>query len=63
MEPVTFEVLEYQVHEYQVHVRWHEPGSPNGMIILYEVVYRRHGDSEVRGPPARSRVPPLPWQT
>ncbi|XP_023674618.2 insulin receptor-like [Paramormyrops kingsleyae] len=46
VEPISFEVLEYQLHEYQVHVRWQEPGTPNGMIILYEVVYRRHGDSE-----------------
>ncbi|XP_076829396.1 insulin receptor a [Brachyhypopomus gauderio] len=39
--PITFEVLEYSVH-----VRWAEPKAPNGMIILYEVNYKRLGDTE-----------------
>ncbi|KAL7879359.1 hypothetical protein SRHO_G00016130 [Serrasalmus rhombeus] len=39
--PVNFEVVDYSVH-----IRWMEPKSPNGMIILYEVNYRRLGDTE-----------------
>ncbi|XP_029105108.1 insulin receptor-like [Scleropages formosus] len=39
--PITFEVLDYHVH-----IRWQEPRAPNGMIILYEVMYKRQGDSE-----------------
>ncbi|XP_015220966.1 insulin receptor b isoform X1 [Lepisosteus oculatus] len=38
---VTHEVLTNTVH-----IRWQEPKSPNGMIILYEVNYKRLGDSE-----------------
>ncbi|XP_062338372.1 insulin receptor-like [Osmerus eperlanus] len=39
--PITFEVSEDTVR-----VRWQEPKAPNGMIILYEVHYRRLVDSE-----------------
>lgn len=35
-----------EVSEYSVHIRWAEPKEPNGMIILYEVNYRRLGDTE-----------------
>ena len=31
-----------------VQITWQEPASPNGMIILYEVNYKRLGDSEVK---------------
>uniref|UniRef100_A0A3B1J7U9 Tyrosine-protein kinase receptor n=1 Tax=Astyanax mexicanus TaxID=7994 RepID=A0A3B1J7U9_ASTMX len=41
MGPITFEVAEYSVH-----IRWIEPKAPNGMIILYEVNYKRLGDTE-----------------
>lgn len=37
----------YEVSEYSVHIRWMEPKAPNGMIILYEVHYKRLGDTEV----------------
>lgn len=43
MGPIT-----YEVSEYSVHIRWMEPKAPNGMIILYEVHYKRLGDTEVR---------------
>lgn len=33
---------------------WQEPKEPNGLIVLYEVSYRRYGD-EVRPPDARAR--------
>ncbi|XP_035392398.1 insulin receptor a [Electrophorus electricus] len=39
--PITFEVMEYSVH-----IKWAEPSAPNGMIILYEVNYKRLGDTE-----------------
>uniref|UniRef100_A0AAZ3S6U2 Tyrosine-protein kinase receptor n=1 Tax=Oncorhynchus tshawytscha TaxID=74940 RepID=A0AAZ3S6U2_ONCTS len=29
-----------------VHIKWLEPKAPNGMIILYEINYRRIGDPE-----------------
>ncbi|KAM4552222.1 insulin receptor a [Odontesthes bonariensis] len=35
-----------EVTENTVHVRWQEPAAPNGIIILYEVHYKRLGDSE-----------------
>ncbi|XP_076004360.1 insulin receptor a [Genypterus blacodes] len=38
--------ISYEVSEYTVHVRWQEPNAPNGMIILYEVNYKKLGDSE-----------------
>ncbi|XP_030628980.1 insulin receptor a isoform X1 [Chanos chanos] len=34
------------VSEYSVHIKWMEPKAPNGMIILYEVNYKRLGDTE-----------------
>ncbi|KAL4608045.1 insulin receptor-like [Arapaima gigas] len=39
--PITSTVMDFQVH-----IHWQEPKAPNGMIILYEVVYKRQGDSE-----------------
>ncbi|XP_056148525.1 insulin receptor a [Lampris incognitus] len=38
--------IAYKVSEYTVHVKWQEPKAPNGMIILYEVNYKRLGDAE-----------------
>nr|XP_023699488.1 insulin receptor-like [Paramormyrops kingsleyae] len=29
-----------------VYVKWQEPKAPNGLIILYDVIYKRLGDSE-----------------
>lgn len=43
--PVTHEIFENNV----VHLMWQEPKEPNGLIVLYEVSYRRYGD-EVRIP-------------
>ena len=40
--------ISYEVTENSVHITWQEPVSPNGMIILYEVNYKRLGDTEVR---------------
>ncbi len=40
--------INYEVTENTVHITWLEPVAPNGMIILYEVNYKRLGDSEVR---------------
>ncbi|XP_018583701.2 insulin receptor-like isoform X2 [Scleropages formosus] len=34
------------VFDYSVHIKWQEPKAPNGMIILYEVYYRRLSDTE-----------------
>uniref|UniRef100_A0A6Q2XUU8 Tyrosine-protein kinase receptor n=1 Tax=Esox lucius TaxID=8010 RepID=A0A6Q2XUU8_ESOLU len=39
--------ITYDVSEYTVHIKWLEPKAPNGMIILYEVNYKRLGDTEV----------------
>ncbi|KAF7661876.1 hypothetical protein LDENG_00252400 [Lucifuga dentata] len=39
--PITYEIAEYTVH-----IKWQEPSTPNGMIILYEVNYKRLGDTE-----------------
>uniref|UniRef100_A0A671YZQ8 Tyrosine-protein kinase receptor n=1 Tax=Sparus aurata TaxID=8175 RepID=A0A671YZQ8_SPAAU len=36
----------YEVTETTVHITWQEPVTPNGMIILYEVNYKRLGDTE-----------------
>lgn len=38
----------YEVTETTVHITWQEPVTPNGMIILYEVNYKRLGDTEVK---------------
>lgn len=40
--------IKYDVTENTVHISWQEPAAPNGMIILYEVNYKRHGDTEVK---------------
>uniref|UniRef100_A0AAY4BH53 Tyrosine-protein kinase receptor n=1 Tax=Denticeps clupeoides TaxID=299321 RepID=A0AAY4BH53_9TELE len=34
------------VSEYMAHIKWTEPKAPNGMIILYEINYKRLGDTE-----------------
>lgn len=39
--------IKYEVTENTVHITWQEPEAPNGMIILYEVNYKRLGDTEV----------------
>ncbi|TNN58058.1 Insulin receptor [Liparis tanakae] len=39
-------LISYEVTENLVHITWQEPASPNGMIILYEVNYKRLGDTE-----------------
>uniref|UniRef100_G1QHU4 Insulin receptor n=1 Tax=Nomascus leucogenys TaxID=61853 RepID=G1QHU4_NOMLE len=41
--PVTHEIFENNV----VHLMWQEPKEPNGLIVLYEVSYRRYGDEEL----------------
>uniref|UniRef100_A0A7N8WZV8 Insulin receptor n=1 Tax=Mastacembelus armatus TaxID=205130 RepID=A0A7N8WZV8_9TELE len=38
--------ISYEVTENAVHITWQEPVAPNGMIILYEVNYKRLGDTE-----------------
>uniref|UniRef100_A0A3Q3XF24 Tyrosine-protein kinase receptor n=1 Tax=Mola mola TaxID=94237 RepID=A0A3Q3XF24_MOLML len=38
--------INYEVTENTVHITWQEPVAPNGMIILYEVNYKRLGDTE-----------------
>ncbi|XP_075954174.1 insulin receptor a [Anarhichas minor] len=38
--------ISYEVTENLVHITWQEPVSANGMIILYEVNYKRLGDTE-----------------
>uniref|UniRef100_A0A672Z951 Tyrosine-protein kinase receptor n=1 Tax=Sphaeramia orbicularis TaxID=375764 RepID=A0A672Z951_9TELE len=39
-------LITYEVTDNTVHMSWQEPAAPNGMIILYEVNYKRLGDSE-----------------
>ena len=46
--PVTHEILADQPDS--VYIKWEEPQSPNGMIILYELHYKRLGDQEVSTP-------------
>ncbi|XP_028343123.2 insulin receptor-like, partial [Physeter macrocephalus] len=41
--PVTHETFENNV----VHLMWQEPKEPNGLIVLYEVSYRRYGEEEL----------------
>ncbi|XP_061046596.1 insulin receptor isoform X2 [Eubalaena glacialis] len=41
--PVTHEIFENNV----VHLMWQEPKEPNGLIVLYEVSYRRYGEEEL----------------
>uniref|UniRef100_A0A2K5CFZ2 Tyrosine-protein kinase receptor n=1 Tax=Aotus nancymaae TaxID=37293 RepID=A0A2K5CFZ2_AOTNA len=43
VSPVTHEILENNI----VHLMWQEPKEPNGLIVLYEVSYRRYGDEEL----------------
>ncbi|CAL1580384.1 unnamed protein product [Knipowitschia caucasica] len=38
--------IKCEVAETSVHVSWKEPSDPNGIIMLYEVNYKRLGDSE-----------------
>ncbi|XP_035525964.1 insulin receptor a [Morone saxatilis] len=38
--------ISYDVSENTVRIAWREPLAPNGMIILYEVNYKRLGDTE-----------------
>lgn len=40
--------IKCMVTESTVHITWQEPAAPNGMIILYEVNYKRLGDTEVK---------------
>lgn len=40
--------ISYEVTENTVHIKWQEPAAPNGIIILYEVNYKRLGDTEVK---------------
>lgn len=40
--------IKYEVTENTVLITWQEPVAPNGMIILYEVNYKRLGDTEVK---------------
>uniref|UniRef100_A0A1A8QE15 Tyrosine-protein kinase receptor n=2 Tax=Nothobranchius TaxID=28779 RepID=A0A1A8QE15_9TELE len=41
LPPITHDVTENTVH-----ISWQEPAAPNGIIILYEVNYKRLGDTE-----------------
>uniref|UniRef100_A0A3Q3LDT3 Tyrosine-protein kinase receptor n=1 Tax=Labrus bergylta TaxID=56723 RepID=A0A3Q3LDT3_9LABR len=43
--PVTHEIVTAEPP--YVMIKWNTPNSPNGLIIMYEVFYRRVGDSEV----------------
>uniref|UniRef100_A0AAY4DN22 Tyrosine-protein kinase receptor n=1 Tax=Denticeps clupeoides TaxID=299321 RepID=A0AAY4DN22_9TELE len=44
IDPVIYELLPEESES--VYIRWHEPKAPNGMIILYEVNYKRVSDTE-----------------
>lgn len=44
-EPVTHEFFPDEPEI--VYIRWKEPKTPNGMIILYEVKYLRMSDNYV----------------
>uniref|UniRef100_A0AAX7TDV7 Tyrosine-protein kinase receptor n=1 Tax=Astatotilapia calliptera TaxID=8154 RepID=A0AAX7TDV7_ASTCA len=44
-EPVTHEIV--QGEPPYVLIKWNPPINPNGLIILYEVFYKKVGDSEV----------------
>lgn len=39
--------IKCEVTEKTVHITWMEPQAPNGMTILYEINYKKLGDSEV----------------
>lgn len=43
--PVSHEVLTGETPS--VLIKWNAPPSPNGLIILYEVFYKKVGDTEV----------------
>lgn len=43
--PVTHEIVTAEPP--YVLIKWKAPHSPNGLIILYEVFYRKVGDTEV----------------
>uniref|UniRef100_A0A8D3CD58 Tyrosine-protein kinase receptor n=1 Tax=Scophthalmus maximus TaxID=52904 RepID=A0A8D3CD58_SCOMX len=43
--PVTHEIVTAEAP--YVLIKWNTPRSPNGLIILYEVFYRKVGDTEV----------------
>ncbi len=43
--PVTHEIVTAEPP--YVLIKWNAPHSPNGLIILYEVFYRKVGDTEV----------------
>lgn len=43
--PVTHEVLTGE--NTSILIKWNAPPSPNGLIILYEVFYKKVGDAEV----------------
>lgn len=40
--------INYDVSENAVYITWQEPAAPNGIIILYEVNYKKVGDTEVK---------------
>ncbi|XP_033821219.1 insulin receptor b [Periophthalmus magnuspinnatus] len=44
--PVTHEIMHGDTHS--VLIKWSAPVSPNGLIILYEVFYKRVGDTELQ---------------
>lgn len=50
--PVTHEIFENNI----VHLMWQEPKEPNGLIVLYEVSYRRYGDEVRPLTPAPARL-------
>lgn len=43
--PVTHEIVTAEPP--YVMIKWNAPHSPNGLIILYEVFYKKVGDTEV----------------
>lgn len=43
--PVTHEIVVSEPP--YVFIKWNAPRSPNGLIILYEVFYKKVGDPEV----------------
>ena len=47
--PVTPEIVPEEPES--VYIRWDEPKAPNGVIILYEVNYKRISDNDVSTSP------------
>ena len=43
--PVTHEMIPDEPN--MVFIRWQEPRAPNGLIVLYDLFYRRVGDQDV----------------